>query len=322
MSKQQKTTHSAPFAVSCLTLSGSRQNPEHRTKYIYDGWRVIQERDVNSNPTVSYTRGPDLSGSLEGAGGIGGLLARSSDYSSGNPTSHAYYHADGNGNVTCLLDVSQNVAASYYYDPYGNLLSFSGTLALDNAYQFSSKEYMANSRLYYYGYRFYDPDLQRWLNRDPFGEPGFEILRIHNAKVIHFLSDIAELAQKPDLYEYVENSPASSRDSSGLKKDSACAAKCKQNLKNDEESALERGGACLGMGMAGCREEGAEEAFPVCVLTVVSFCSGFEAGLQTAALASYAGCMSGCPDSPSCPSHRDYPLPPHRSNPPPPWVWP
>jgi len=43
---------------------------------IYDGFRVIQERDSNSIPTVSYTRGRDLSGRLQGAGGIGGLLAR------------------------------------------------------------------------------------------------------------------------------------------------------------------------------------------------------------------------------------------------------
>src|SRR5262249_20075439 len=54
------------------------------TLYVYDGWRVIQERDLNNVPTVSYTRGNDLSGSLERAGGIGGLLARSAGYSGGN----------------------------------------------------------------------------------------------------------------------------------------------------------------------------------------------------------------------------------------------
>jgi YD repeat-containing protein len=41
------------------------------TWYLYDGTRVIQERDGNSNtPTVSYTRGPDLSGTMEGALGL------------------------------------------------------------------------------------------------------------------------------------------------------------------------------------------------------------------------------------------------------------
>lgn len=36
--------------------------------------RVIQERNASNVPTVSYTRGSDLSVSLEGAGGIGGWI--------------------------------------------------------------------------------------------------------------------------------------------------------------------------------------------------------------------------------------------------------
>jgi RHS repeat-associated protein len=140
------------------------------THYIYDGKRVIQERDGNNNPTVSYTRGTDLGGSLEGAGGIGGLLARSDGYSSGNWTSHNYYHADGNGNITYLENSSQGLAASYRYDPFGNTISSSGTLAAANLYRFSSKECHVNSAMYYYLYRFYDPNLQRWTNRDPLEE--------------------------------------------------------------------------------------------------------------------------------------------------------
>jgi RHS repeat-associated protein len=140
--------------------------------YIYDGWRVIQERDSNNVPTVSYTRGLDLSGSLEGAGGIGGLLARSSGYSSGNWTSHACYHADGNGNITCLVDGSQSLVASYRYGPFGNTVSQSGTLADANVYRFSSKENHTNSLKYYYGRRFYGPNMQRWMNRDPIAERG------------------------------------------------------------------------------------------------------------------------------------------------------
>jgi hypothetical protein len=70
-----------------------------------------------------------MSGSLEGAGGIGGLLARSHGYSSGNWSTHNFYHADGNGNITYLVNSSQTVAASYRYDPFGNLVSSSGSLA-------------------------------------------------------------------------------------------------------------------------------------------------------------------------------------------------
>jgi RHS repeat-associated protein len=142
------------------------------TCYIYDGFRVIQERDGNNTPAVSYTRGNDLSGSFEGAGGIGGLLARSSGYSSGNFTSHAYYHADAGGNITFMLNSSQSMVAKYRYDPFGNTISSSGSLWGANLYRFSSKEIHAPSGMYYYLYRFYDPYLQRWINRDPLQEWG------------------------------------------------------------------------------------------------------------------------------------------------------
>src|SRR6266496_425353 len=147
---------------------------DSETRYIYDGMRVIQERDASNVPRVSYTRGIDLSGSLEGAGGIGGLLSLSHAYQSGSGsfTNHNYYHADGGGNITYLVDSSQSMVASYRYDPFGNTISSSGTLASANVYRFSSKEQMPNTGLYYYGYRFYDPNLQRWLNRDPYGEDG------------------------------------------------------------------------------------------------------------------------------------------------------
>ena len=60
----------------------------------------------------------------------------------------------------------------YLYDPFGNTLSQYGLLADANAYRFSSKEWNANSGLYYYLYRLYDANLQRWLNRDPIEENG------------------------------------------------------------------------------------------------------------------------------------------------------
>ena len=134
--------------------------------YIYDGKRVIQERDTNNSPTVSYTRGNDLSGTLAGAGGIGGLLARTDG--SGN----TFYHADGNGNITYLETSAQGLGAKYRYDPFGNLTSSSGTYATANTYRFSSKEWVPSVNGYYYLYRFYMPGIERWLNRDPIGERG------------------------------------------------------------------------------------------------------------------------------------------------------
>jgi len=48
------------------------------------------------------------------------------------------------------------------------------------------------------------------------GEFGFEIVRRHNAKGMHTRSGVAELAQGPDLYEFVHNRPISRFDLFGL----------------------------------------------------------------------------------------------------------
>ncbi len=161
-----------------FTWNGSGWQLTNEVHYVYDGNVVIQERDQNNLPVVTYTRGVDLSGSLQGAGGIGGLLARTDmgRLTVNDPLASAYYHADGNGNITALItglmDTNQVLVAKYLYDPYGNLLAESGPLAGANKYRFSSKEWDSPAGLYYYLYRFYDPNLQRWLNRGPIHEWG------------------------------------------------------------------------------------------------------------------------------------------------------
>ncbi len=148
--------------------------PAGEVRYVYDGNLVLQERDGNNLPLVSYSRGSDLSGTLEGAGGIGGLLARTdnSRLAIGDSSAHAYYQADGNGNITALVNEKQIIVAKYVYDPFGNILAKSGPLADANTFRASSKEYHQLSGLVYYLYRFYDPNLQRWLERDLIGEAG------------------------------------------------------------------------------------------------------------------------------------------------------
>lgn len=127
-------------------------------RYIYDGNNVIQERNGNNQPLAAYT----WSGNR--------LLARS-DLTTAAPA-HAYYHLDGNGNVTALINAQQLIVAKYLYDPFGSTLASSGPLAAANLHRFASKETHPISGLYYYGLRFYDPAVQRWLNRDPIVEGG------------------------------------------------------------------------------------------------------------------------------------------------------
>jgi RHS repeat-associated protein len=156
-----------------LKYSGSwlQTNEVH---YVYDGNVVIQERDANNLPQVTYTRGKDLSGSRQRAGGIGGLLARTDNrlLTASDSGASAYYHSDGSGNITALINTNQNLVGRYLYDPFGNILSQSGPLADANTYRFSSKEWHPNSGLSYYLRRYYSPDLHRWLNGDPALERG------------------------------------------------------------------------------------------------------------------------------------------------------
>jgi RHS repeat-associated protein len=139
----------------------------NETRYIYDGFLLVQQRDSNNVVQVSYTRGLDLSGTVAGAGGIGGLLARTD--ANGNST---FYHSDGAGNVTTLVDAQQNIAARYLYGPFGNLIGRWGKLADANSMQLSSMPKHGPSGLSGYPFRFYDPTLQRFLNQDPIGEAG------------------------------------------------------------------------------------------------------------------------------------------------------
>ena len=54
------------------------------------------------------------------------------------------------------------------YDPFGNVIN--GTLT--GEYGFSTKPLIDNLDWYYYGFRYYDPLMGRWPNRDPIGEFG------------------------------------------------------------------------------------------------------------------------------------------------------
>ncbi|NOS72517.1 MAG: hypothetical protein HOP33_21670 [Verrucomicrobia bacterium] len=56
-------------------------------------------------------------------------------------------------------------------------------------------------------YAFYSPAQQRWLNRDPLGEPGFDLLG--ESRSIHGVGGA-------NLYLYVENNPITKRDPFGL----------------------------------------------------------------------------------------------------------
>ena len=81
-----------------------------------------------------------------------------------------FYHQDGLGSVTDLTDSTGAVAKSYSYDAYGNILESPG--ALEQPYTYTGREFDAESGLYYYRARYYDPANGRFVRYDPIGLRG------------------------------------------------------------------------------------------------------------------------------------------------------
>ena len=141
------------------------------TDRVFDGWNPVYERTVDGLTEgqvaeVTYVWGTDLSGSLRGAGGVGGLLAVNRD---GDWYVPLY---DANGNVTAYVSEGGSVVAEYEYDAFGNTISQSGAMSDDFRHRFSTKPWIAPLSVYDYGERIYSPQLRRWLSRDPIEESG------------------------------------------------------------------------------------------------------------------------------------------------------
>jgi RHS repeat-associated protein len=107
---------------------------------------------------------------------------------------------------------SPAVKGHYRYDPFGRPLASGGALAAANALRFSSKPVFGSSGLYYYGFRFYDPGIQRWLNRDPLGDLG----SLASSRRIRYMAGMPwEGWYGPNIYEFAWNSPTRFADTDG-----------------------------------------------------------------------------------------------------------
>ena len=136
--------------------------------FAYDGWNMLAELTMSNSPVRAYMWGLDLSGSLQGAGGIGALL--NVCYVSTAAT-NGFAAYDGNGNVSALVSSTDgSVIAQYEYGPFGELLRRSGPLNKLNPRRFSTKYQDDETDLLYYGYRYYDPTAGTWASNDPLGE--------------------------------------------------------------------------------------------------------------------------------------------------------
>jgi len=153
------------------TNSGSVWIPVYTNRHVYDGWNLVAILNPQSSILQSFTWGTDLSGSSQGAGGVGGLLSMTV-YGSTNAGSY-FYAFDGNGNVSALVNAANGImVAQYEYGPFGEVIRATGPMAKANPIRFSTKFSDDETGLCYYGYRYYDPSTGRWPNRDPIGEKG------------------------------------------------------------------------------------------------------------------------------------------------------
>jgi RHS repeat-associated protein len=142
---------------------------------LWDGYNIIQARTHSQTHTLtnSFLWGLDLSGTLQGAGGVGGLLAEVQD---GEPYFAAF---DANGNVTEYLTADGTLAAHREYSPCGETIAMTGTEPDAFLHWFSTKPWCAVTGLSEYEFRKYSPSMERWLSRDPLGDhasPGARIL--------------------------------------------------------------------------------------------------------------------------------------------------
>ena len=137
--------------------------------FVYDGWRPVVEtvaRSGGGTDRIEYYWGKDLSGSLDGAAGVGGLL-----YVKRNGAIYVPFY-DAFGNIMGYWDANGAVVAEYVYDAFGRTMEQTGPLSDAFAIRYSTKYYDTETGMYYYGKRFYMTSLCRWLTRDPIEEEG------------------------------------------------------------------------------------------------------------------------------------------------------
>ncbi len=116
-------------------------------RYLYEYDKVVLEMDSSGNQVAKNIYGTNL-------------LARTVD------GDKYYYMYNGHGDVTALLDTTNQVDATYYYDAFGNIVETTGDV--NNPIRYAGYQYDAETGHYYLNARYYDPKIARFLQEDTY----------------------------------------------------------------------------------------------------------------------------------------------------------
>ena len=108
-----------------------------------------------------------------------------------------YYVLNAQGDVVRIVNSSRSVVASYTYDPWGKIISSSGTLADINPLRYRGYYYDSETGFYYLQSRYYDPEIGRFINADSYAS-----------------TDATGLLST-NMFAYCENDPVNRSDPSG-----------------------------------------------------------------------------------------------------------
>jgi RHS repeat-associated protein len=165
-----------------------------RSEFTYDGLSRVAKIVEKTGNTINSTRkfvwcGEEKCEFRDGNDAVTHQLYGNGQYSGGL---QYYYLRDHLGSIREMVKSGgTSVASRYDYDPYGRSTTILNTTPSD--FTFTGLYRHSKSNLDLATHRAYDPDLGRWLSRDPIGESG-----------------------GLNLYGYVANHPALGVDPSGL----------------------------------------------------------------------------------------------------------
>jgi RHS repeat-associated protein len=138
-------------------------------RFLFDGWNLIAELNATNNAVIrSYLWGLDVSGTIRGAGGVGGLMAVSDSVQGVH-----FVAFDGNGNAAALTRATDGTtSATYEYGAFGEVIRATGPTARVSPFRWSTKYQDDETDLLYYGRRSLNASTGRFLSKDPIEEQG------------------------------------------------------------------------------------------------------------------------------------------------------